>query len=469
MAAARNAGLALARDVGTLTRLGADRGAVAFVWLVWAAMLLSLLVCIHLYGHNIPLAEDWSMVPALTGNEPDMRQWAWSQNNEHRLPLTRMIYLGLLRLSGDFRVGMVFNTLAVGGLASAMILLARKCRHSRTRHSDAVFPLVLLHIGHWNNLGWGWQIQFVVSFLLTCIPLMVVVSHGGRLSRTTAVAAGSCLVLLPLTGANGVLFGVGLTPWLAYEAWTHRQRRPDVAVILSVAVASVPVLVLLYTLGYIWGMNPASPSTAATLETSVKFIAMGLGPAVGRWWTLWALVAGSFLVAGAIPLLQAVLRSDLDRRGRPLGILLFQANMACLALAMGWGRAALVPKWGMPDRYALLAVPAFLATYFVWELYGPTLLRRFGPVALAATLAGLVPANTEKGFEFRDWYVRGMEAFERDVEAGVPRSTLAQTHYRFLLYWNVEDLRLYMQMLSRARIGTLPKIREDPGQLPAHK
>src|SRR5438309_3316190 len=58
-----------------------------------------------------------------------------------------------LKISGgDFRIGMVANTLMLAGLCLAMILTARRIRGGQTRLADAFFPLALLHLGHWENM-----------------------------------------------------------------------------------------------------------------------------------------------------------------------------------------------------------------------------------------------------------------------------------------------------------------------------
>ena len=50
----------------TRTRLG--RLSAALVWTVWAGMLAVALVAIARYGPQIPRAEDWYLVPPLTGH-----------------------------------------------------------------------------------------------------------------------------------------------------------------------------------------------------------------------------------------------------------------------------------------------------------------------------------------------------------------------------------------------------------------
>src|SRR5215210_336316 len=127
--------VALDRREGAVARIRGradDRLARLVVWGTWTAMLAFVLAHIARYARNIPLAEDWVMLRPLAGTEPHFWEWVWSQHNEHRLPLPRLVYLGLLEVVPDFRVGMVFDTLLVGALAAAMILVARRLRGGRT-------------------------------------------------------------------------------------------------------------------------------------------------------------------------------------------------------------------------------------------------------------------------------------------------------------------------------------------------
>src|SRR5262245_29231861 len=99
------------------------------VWIVWASLLVIAMATILRYARNIPIAEDWFMVPALTGHEPDLWRWLWEQNNEHRLPFPKGVLLLLLKMTGgDFRSGMVTATLMMGATAAAMIWAARRVR-----------------------------------------------------------------------------------------------------------------------------------------------------------------------------------------------------------------------------------------------------------------------------------------------------------------------------------------------------
>lgn len=122
-----------------------DRISQIVVWSVWAFMMLMIFATILLYGKNMPIFEDWLAVAPLTGNEPNLLQWLWEQNAEHRNPFTRLVLLILLKIShGDFRVGMYFDTILMGIVSGLIILGMRYLRGGQTKLVDAFVPLTLL-------------------------------------------------------------------------------------------------------------------------------------------------------------------------------------------------------------------------------------------------------------------------------------------------------------------------------------
>src|SRR5262249_21244301 len=268
-----------------------------------------------------------------------------SQVSEHRLPLSRLLYLGLLRLSGgDFRAGMAFNSLATATVAALLILACRKVR-GRLAVSDCFFPLALLHVGHWTNLLWGWGIQFVSAVCLSGgLLAWVAVEKGAPLSGAKPLMPGLTLLLLPLCGANGLLLTPPLAAWLAYEALRQvRSREPNArrsAVILMLFVAANLVIAGFYFVGYQsspW--NPPSPSLAATLRTSLQLAAVGFGPGVEISWGFSVLLAvGALLVAG-VSLALAPLRRGREAPNTAIALLSLAMAAILLNLAMAVGRA----------------------------------------------------------------------------------------------------------------------------------
>src|SRR3954471_11189852 len=120
-----------------------SRAGAAVAWGAWAVMLAAVICFVARYASNVPSWDDWDMIPTLTRNQPVTWEWLWSQHNEHRVPLPRLIFLGLDRLTViDMRVTMYFDVLLMAALAAAMIVAAARLR-GRSSASDAFFPLAL--------------------------------------------------------------------------------------------------------------------------------------------------------------------------------------------------------------------------------------------------------------------------------------------------------------------------------------
>src|SRR5690349_12683202 len=225
--------------------MSTGRAPATAVWLVWASALAIVLGFIARDGRNLPFEEDWLMVAPMTHHEPHLGAWLWSQNSEHRLPLPRLANLGLLRATGDFRSTMVFDTLILAAAAGGMILAARRLRGGRTSLADAFFPLLLLHLGQWDNLLWAWQIQFVLPTVLVCTVLLAILAHpSSPPSGALAVGAVLAVASLPLAGANGLVLAPPLAAWLVYAWWVSRRSGAAAAPGSMAALGGVAALAL---------------------------------------------------------------------------------------------------------------------------------------------------------------------------------------------------------------------------------
>ncbi len=448
-----------------------DIGARAFVLGVWFIMMFVALICLIKYGRNIPLTEDWLLVPPLTGNEPDVVSWLWAQNNEHRIPLPRLILLGLLKAAnGDFRVGMFFNVIALGAVSLAAIQVARYLRNGRTIFADAFFPITLLHLGNWENLFWSWQLSFVLPTALTLAVLLVIVSTPIIRTKGTALVAGTCMVLLPLCGVNGLLFVPFMALWFGYNGlvnWHMSKRQSGQRWISGFLIGSA-LLALSLTALYYYGYErpswtPPNPGILATLETTAKFLALGFGPVARSSWKLSTMTVAVVLLSSAVILLLGVLHHKGTERNRAFGVLVFFASVTAFALVFGWGRAAVISIYGgWPLRYVLLAVPAFFMAYFIWELYGPEKLKTVVQYSLLLAMCLLIPFNTIHGFWWRDWYDRHTDVLERDMSAKTPPPILANVHREFLFHsMEANELAGLMRMLREAGMGPFAKMHDD--------
>ena len=458
----------------TMRSILSNRGASVFVWSVWLIMMLVALICTFKYGRNIPLSEDWFFVQPLTNNEPDLSAWLWRQNSEHRVPLPRLILLGLLKLTnGDFRIGMVFNVVTLGAISFAVILVARHMRGGRTSFADAFFPIILLHLGNWQNLFWSWQIGFVLPTALTLTLLLVLVRYQTLTTPVAALISGFSLMMLPLCGANGLLIVPITAFWLIYTGvlHLHSEKRSGghlwVSAFLIGSAGVALCLSALYFVGYqrpSW--VPLSHSIPKVLIIAAKFLALGLGPVANSSWKLSTLVVMSFLIPSAVLGILRVLHDNYSERQRSLGILLYLGNLASFALALGVGRAEVIGMHGyegLPGWYVLLAVPALCTAFFIWELYGWANLKSFVQYALFFTMLILLPFNTKWGLGWgRNYYGKGMHAVEKDLLAGTPLTTLAERHRDFLIHWmDKGELANLMQMLHDANMGPFAQMLRD--------
>src|SRR5262249_50446494 len=158
-------------------------------------------------------------------------------------------------------------------------------------------------------------------------------------------------------------------------------------------------------------------------------------------------------LAGVLLLLRAGRRTA--ERLRASGLGLFLAGLLGLALAVGWGRSGFGPGSGLKARYVSLMTPALCCLYFVVALYtGPAAAAR--AQAGLALLAGLVLLlNAQPGLTLAEAQRQVVEAFERDLDAGLPPFVLADRYSRFPLQLYPDPARFtaYLPLLRQARVG----------------
>jgi hypothetical protein len=428
--------------------------------LVWVAKL-----------SNIPVRDDWLLVAPLTGNEPDLLKWLWAQNLEHRIPVPWLILLGLLKLTnGDFRIGMVFNVITLGAISFAMVLVARYLRGGRTSFADAFFPIALLHLGNWENLFWSCQITFVLPTALTLTLLLVLVGYNTLATPVAALIAGTCLMLLPLCGANGLMIVPLMALWLIYCGITHShamkagEGRLWISIFLVYSSTIALIISALYFVDYQHPtVYPRSPNFLTTLLTAAKFLAYGFGQAAARSWNLSVTFSIVFLLSSAVVVIISVLRNKSSDRLRAFGIFLFFVNFAIFALGFGWGRAGKTLYSGyLSHRYVLLAVPVWCTAYFIWGLYGSPKIRIAAQYVLfIATLISL-PFNTKGGLSGGSWDRDARDRVELDILTGTPRSILAERHRDLAVgWWDETELAKAMQMLHDAGVEPFSKMKDD--------
>jgi hypothetical protein len=456
----------------------APRGmAAAFVWLFWAGMLASAVTYVGLYGSREPYMDDWGVVPALTGTQPITLSWLWSQHNEHRLPLPRLLLVGLLQLGRlDFRVPMIFGVLARGTLASALIRLATRLR-GRTAWTDIVFPLLLLHWGHSDNFLWAWQTQFTASTVLAGIALLLIATGGLEKSLARILALDLCLVALVLCGGNGLPFIPPLTLWLlvaAASCWPG--ARQESLAMLAGAVAAVALLAW-YFVGLEPAAMPARPGFAGILRTFAEVLSLSLGLLVTAdvyglsnphvlklyWQALVILIVVLYAAASWLAL-RVCCRVRVERL-RAFGLLMFLASMFGLGLGISWARSGFGEMSGLNRRYVTLMSPGVACIYLIFLLYGQGWSRRLQTLVVLS-LAVLAWPSFSEGRKFAEGLRLKFSHLEEDIKSGLPPMILADRYTRFPVAIRPRHeeplLALEMDQLRLLKVDGFASMQPDP-------
>jgi hypothetical protein len=431
-------------------RIGIGAKANWLVWSVWTALVLAAAGYVIHFGSNVPYWDDWNMVDVITGAQPVTLEWLWSPYGGHRIPLPRLVLLTLYKLTGaDFRAGMYFNVVVLAAAAAALIWASARMRGGRVSVTDAVFPLLLLHWGHFENLLWSWQVGFGMAVALLCAALGAIAAYGlAPVPKAGVVLVALGIVMLPISDVPGLVYTPPLACWLGITGMVaYRNHRRGYAALLLAAAGLALTLVVLYFQGY--GHAPVPMSVAhwgAALRTSVGFVAGGFGPAGRKLWLPLVLraVPAAVLLATFAALVWAAVRNN-QPPFRSRALLLFFIGAACLVAAFGLGRTGAAAWVG---RYFLLAVPMWCAAFLAWPLCLTPRLARAAQVGLLVVLVAAAPLNFRAGLLYaRDYHGR-MEQFHTDLLSGVPPAELVARHVASLdpcPFWGYPDVGLQLQ------------------------
>ncbi len=384
--------------------------------LVWVAMTVAGLGFVLHFGHNLPRVDEWEFVPVLTGHEP-AGPWLWAQHNEHRLPLPRAIYLGLFRLTGDFRAGMVLSVVLLSALALGLMRHLAAVR-GRAAWSDVFIPVGLLNWGHVENFLMGYQLCFVLVCGFACG--MAAAARSDRVYRAGLLVGGQ-LLLVEACGGSGLAFVPPVVAWLLATAWrvggNQWKKGADLVVLAAAAVGYAAA----YFVGYERPPHhpPARPENAGLAAViAAEYLSMGLGYAA-RW--VWpAAAAGVLGLAGWAAWRLA--------RTRAWGVFAVLAGALALAAMVGVGRSGF-GYWdmGLWSRYGLLAWPVLFIAYLAFTGSADRLGRWVQP-GLAAVTVGFLPFDTAAGLGWANGMDQALTAFAADARAGMPAPELVEKH-----------------------------------------
>jgi hypothetical protein len=284
------------------------------------------------------------------------------------------------------------------------------------------------------------------AVLLTSLVLLAAVRWGTRLTAGPALLAGFCVFSLGLVGPWGLALVPALALWLVYwgvRHWRRPQPRRRIAVALLALAAAALTLVPLNFLGVeqTQGSGPPSAGLLPSLTTSLQFLGLGFGQAArhfpygegGSPAPPWLGVGVVALALLSVALLAAAWRKQPAERPRVLGLFLFLAGMASLALGLGWARSGEGLDAGYATRYVTPAVPLLCCLYFIWQLYGTPGGRGLIQMGLFTVLCFLFAQNVQETLLAGQEHGSKMRAVERDIRAETPPQHLGLAPQRLSL------------------------------------
>jgi hypothetical protein len=433
----------------------------------WAVLSLAALAFVLNFGSNVPTVDEWEFVPVLTGHEP-VGPWIWAQHNEHRLPLPRAVFVGLIGITRDFRSGMVLQVALLSVLSLWLTRTAAELR-GRPVWADVFFPISLLHLGHWENYLLGYQICFVLFTVFAAALGVVAVRATRDTAFRSGVQAGCLVLVLALCGGSGLVLIPPVVVWLLYLAAVARRIGPRWHAAVVAGLAGLAVIYLgVYALTYLSPSNhpPPSGDPVAVLVVAGEVLAMAPGIGLAGAWPAVA-VAMLLLGAATLGLVARDLRAP-ERRPSAVGLIAVAAGLGGLALAVGVGRAAFGDTMGLWARYALLTWPLLGIAYLAWVRQGGWG-GKWVPIGLCVAAALAFPPNNLTGLIRGNDRHTTLAAVVVKVRAGAPPEVVAAGFKNTADAGQEGRAILGIPMLKEARLSALagPDAAPEPWRIAA--
>jgi hypothetical protein len=409
-----------------------EHAALLFVLGAWLAMLACSIAYIARFGSPIPFFDEMEVARYLDPGLSITLRWLWEGHNEHRIPIAKLVYLGLASAFSDTRAVMYADAAALGIASLALILAARRIR-GRTSFTDAFFPLVWLHLGNPLNLLSGFQISLELAPVIVAIALALAVRSGGAPTRAAALGIGACIALLPLNGGHGMAQLPPLLAWLAFAGFAC-ARSPDAnarasgRILLASGIAAA-ALGALYFVGYEFpAATPHTHEPSQLAATTIRFLSLSVGPATAIYWPVFAWIVSS-LCAVTLVLLVHVLRTRPAERVRASALLAAMCAVVCMGLTVGWARAGLEEDPGVDPRYVTLPTIVLCAVYLAWCAYGSQIAGGLVQLALLSIPCVLLPFHTRFGLEYGRSHKQSSDALTAMARSGARISSIAREHW----------------------------------------
>ena len=367
------------------------------LWLLGAtAPILALVVVWHALGFvlryhpALPIADGWAPWTSLRQvleEQTTPVQALIARHNEHRIVLTRLLFLVDLIDGGRDRISFAASLTFQALQASVWLILVRR--------TGAPLPMRLLIGGtivallftlrQGDNFMSGFQAQFTGVFTLNVgtalllLPRMVAGADAGPPSRNHRTIGTAGLLAAPFLMANGLL----AAPACAITGFLMRSRAGS-----SSALLALTTLIFSIVLDQTLPSNGRRTMALAVTAKAALHAAAYIGGSLTSGRVSWALVAGAIGTLSSLWIVLIVMRTGFRSRTEAIAVeaVLF-ALMSAGATAVGRVGAGFGVEQALSGRYATGSAAFWAATLVFWcarlssSGVAATPQRRFGVAA----------------------------------------------------------------------------------------
>jgi len=208
--------------------------------------------------HPIPYWDSWATADFLAREQPVTLSWLWSQHNEHRILIPRLISLAdyrFFRGCGFFDLALIW-LMQVGSAGIIAFLSLDVIGRSRDRRpwrtlSGGLIVCLAFSAPQMENFFWSFQTGFVGAMFFSllaffCLKQSVVNGHSAFWIAGGALAA--------IASALGLAGGLITLFVFAAGSWIARTPRRTVLLIVAVFVA--------FTAAYLYGYSKPTSSSS---------------------------------------------------------------------------------------------------------------------------------------------------------------------------------------------------------------
>ena len=360
------------------------------------APLILIVVLIARYAVNVPVGDEWALVPLFEKWHSHQLTFAdlYQQHNEHRIVVSKLIFLAFAQLTNwDLRAEMFFSVALCVLTSNALYMLLRQTFVGRGAN---VLPLwvfanlLLFSPVQAQNWSWGFQLQMFIPNLCLVATLVILSSQHWPTAAKLGISA-ILVTIATFSFANALL----LWPILAFVLFIRGETKQSIASWLLISV----VVIGLYLIGY-YHVPAGQPVHAKWLDYPRYFLVF-VGGAIVRGQSTAMIAAAAGLVIFICYFARLVRNRDGLRLAAPwLAVVLFVLGSALLT---AYSRVNWRPKQALESRYATVSIYFYLALV-VLALVGERHPRQGGALpfahrkkALIALIVSLTIASWLKG------------------------------------------------------------------------